>query len=131
MRVAAADVTVLLEGENGVGKEVLAAGLHARSSRKRGPFVAVDCAAIPPNLVASELFGHERGAFTGADRVHLGLFQQVNGGTLFPDEIGERPIDLRPNILRALEQSEIRTVGSTTPRAIDIRVIAATNRNRE
>jgi transcriptional regulator with PAS, ATPase and Fis domain len=128
-RAASADVTVLLEGENGVGKEVLASGLHTRSQRATGPFVPVDCGAIPANLVESELFGHERGAFTGAERTHVGMFQQANGGTLFLDEIGELPLELQPKLLRALEQREIRAVGSTVSRPVDIRVVAATNRN--
>jgi len=126
--VARTDVTLLLEGENGVGKEVLASAVHARSPRREAPFVAVDCGAIPRDLVESELFGHERGAFTGAHRAHAGLFAEAHGGTLFLDEIGELPIEMQPKLLRALERREIRAVGSSTPRAVDIRVLAATNR---
>ncbi len=128
-KAAEADVTILLEGENGVGKEVLAKAIHQMSSRSNGAFVTVDCGAIPPSLIESELFGHERGAFTGAERAKIGLFQQADGGTLFLDEIGELPLDLQPKLLRALEQREVRAVGSNKARPIDIRVIAATNRN--
>ncbi len=127
-RAAASDVTVLLEGESGVGKEVLATAIHARSARESGPFVAVDCGAIPANLIESELFGHERGAFTGAFQAHQGVFEQARGGTLFLDEIGELPLDLQPKLLRVLEQREVRPLGARAPRAIDVRVIAATNR---
>ena len=129
LRAASSDVSILLEGENGVGKEVLANAVHRASSRAKGPFVTVDCAAIPSNLFESELFGYERGAFTGADRDKMGLFEEANGGTLFLDELGELPIDVQPKLLRALEQREVRSVGGTTSRPLDIRVIAATNRN--
>jgi transcriptional regulator with PAS, ATPase and Fis domain len=127
-RAAGSDVTILLEGESGVGKEVLARAVHARSPRAAGPFVAVDCGAIPPGLVESELFGHERGAFTGAAQARTGLFEQADGGTLFLDEIGELPLDLQPKLLRAIETREVRPVGGRAGRPFDVRIIAATNR---
>jgi transcriptional regulator with PAS, ATPase and Fis domain len=127
-RAAATDLTVLLEGESGVGKEVLAHAIHASSARSAGPFIPVDCGAIPANLLESELFGHARGAFTGASSDRAGLFLEANGGTLFLDEIGELPLDLQPKLLRALEQREIRPVGTNRPIPIDVRVVAATNR---
>jgi transcriptional regulator with PAS, ATPase and Fis domain len=127
-RAAASDVTVLLEGESGVGKEILARAVHTQSSRKEGPFVAVDCGAIPATLIEAELFGHEKGAFTGAIDARKGVFEQSEGGTLFLDEIGELPLDLQPKLLRALEQREVRPLGSNQIRAVNVRVIAATNR---
>ena len=126
--VARSEVTVLLEGETGVGKEVIARAVHARSARAEGGFVVVDCGAIPRSLLESELFGHEKGAFTGANDQRRGLFEEADGGTLFLDEVGELPLDLQPKLLRALEQREIRRVGARAPRRIDVRVIAATNR---
>ncbi len=127
-RAAASDVTVLLEGESGVGKEVLANALHLASARAAGPFVPLDCGAIPAGVIESELFGHERGSFTGAVRDHQGVFEQARGGTLFLDEIGELPLDLQPKLLRALEQREVRPVGSRSALPVDVRVVAATNR---
>jgi transcriptional regulator with PAS, ATPase and Fis domain len=127
-RAAASDVTVLLEGESGVGKEVLASAIHHASARKNGPFVVVDCGAIPPTLIESELFGHERGAFTGAVQAHLGMFEQAREGTLFLDEIGELPLDLQPKLLRVLEQREVRPVGARAARSVNVRLVAATNR---
>ncbi|MCB9557957.1 MAG: sigma 54-interacting transcriptional regulator [Deltaproteobacteria bacterium] len=127
-RVSKTDATVLLEGESGTGKEVAARSLHDASTRRDGPFVAVDCGALPANLIESELFGHRRGAFTGADADRAGLFEEASGGTLFLDEVGELPLDLQPKLLRALETRTIRRVGETTARQIDVRLVAATNR---
>jgi transcriptional regulator with PAS, ATPase and Fis domain len=127
-RAASSDLTVLVEGESGVGKDLIARALHAKSPRKDGPFVIADCSAIPVHLIESELFGHERGAFTGAERARRGVVEEANGGTLFLDEVGELPLDLQPKLLRMMEQREIRPVGSNTPRPVDVRVIAATNR---
>ena len=127
-RVASSELSVLLEGESGVGKDLLAAAIHARSARADGPFLVLDCGAIPPNLIESELFGHERGAFTGADSARRGIFQEAHGGTLFLDEIGELPLNMQPKLLGALEKKEVRPVGGKSSRAIDVRVLAATNR---
>ena len=128
-RCAKSDATVLLDGETGTGKEAAAIAIHEASARTDGPFVVVDCGALPATLLESELFGHVRGAFTGADRDHVGAFEAAHGGTIFLDEIGELPLDLQPKLLRALEQRTIRRVGDTRHRAIDVRVIAATHRN--
>ncbi len=130
-RVAASDIDVLLHGESGTGKELVATELVQRSARAEGPVVVVDCSAISPSLVESELFGHVRGAFTGADRDRLGAFQEASGGTLFLDEVGELAPDLQPKLLRALEAREVRPVGATHPQRVDVRVIAATNRDLE
>jgi len=121
------DVTVLLGGETGTGKELLARAIHYASPRAAQPFVEVNCAAIPANLLESELFGHERGSFTGAVAAKPGLFEQAHGGTLFLDEIGHMPIELQAKLLRALESREIRRVGGTTTRKVDIRLLAATH----
>jgi len=128
-KIAAKPVTVLVTGESGTGKEVLARYIHARSDRKTNPFVAVNLPAVPGNLVESELFGHERGAFTGADRQKLGKFELANGGTLFLDEIGELALDLQAKILRALQEHEIERVGGEKPIQLDLRVICASNRD--
>ncbi|HVY49573.1 MAG TPA: sigma 54-interacting transcriptional regulator, partial [Minicystis sp.] len=130
-RLARTDATVLLEGESGTGKEVIATELVQRGPRADAPLVIVDCGAISPSLVESELFGHMRGAFTGADRDRIGAFEAANGGTVFLDEIGELPLALQPKLLRALEAREIRRVGDTRTRKVDVRVIAATNRTLE
>jgi transcriptional regulator of acetoin/glycerol metabolism len=127
-RAAASDLTILIEGESGVGKDVLSRAVHAKSARHARPFVVADCSAIPANLIESELFGHERGAFTGADQARRGVVQEAHGGTLFLDEVGELPLDLQPKLLRVLEQREVRPIGARAPRPVDVRVIAATNR---
>jgi DNA-binding NtrC family response regulator len=127
--VAGTDANVLLYGETGVGKELVAAAIHERSARKRGRFVAQNLAALPPELMTSELFGHVKGAFTGAQASRRGLFELADGGTLFLDEIGEAPAALQAMLLRALESREIWPVGSSDPRRVDLRIIAATNRD--
>ncbi|MCB9733127.1 MAG: sigma 54-interacting transcriptional regulator [Deltaproteobacteria bacterium] len=128
-KIAPSGVTVVIEGETGTGKEVVARTLHEASSRQKGPFVVFDCGAVPENLIESELFGHEKGSFTGAIMARQGLFEVAQGGTIFLDELGELSLELQPKLLRALEQREIRRVGSNKPIKIDVRVIAATNRN--
>jgi DNA-binding NtrC family response regulator len=127
--VAGTDANVLLDGETGVGKELVAAAIHERSARKRGRFVAQNLAALPPELMTSELFGHVKGAFTGAQASRRGLFELADGGTLFLDEIGEAPPSLQAMLLRALESREIWPVGGSDPRRVDLRIIAATNRD--
>ena len=127
-RVARSDATVLLTGESGTGKEVAARALHSASNRSDGPFVAVNCAAIPEHLLESELFGHEKGAFTGAVARRVGRFERANGGTLFLDEIGDMSLVLQAKVLRALEERVVERVGGETSLAVDARVIAATNR---
>jgi transcriptional regulator with PAS, ATPase and Fis domain len=128
-RAAASDATVLLEGETGTGKEAAAESIHLESTRSSGPFVVVDCGAVPPDLLESELFGHERGAFTDAVASRQGAFEAAQGGTIFLDEIGELGSDLQPKLLRALERREIKRVGGSHYSPVDVRVIAATNRN--
>jgi DNA-binding NtrC family response regulator len=128
-RVAISGVTVLIEGETGTGKSVLAEMIHQVGPRPSSPFVVVDCGAIPPSLIESELFGHERGSFTGATDRQIGAFEAANGGTIFLDEIGELPLLMQPKLLRALEARVIKRVGSTRPIHIDVQVIAATNRD--
>jgi two-component system response regulator AtoC len=128
-RAAATDTTVLLEGESGTGKELFARALHALSQRADGPFVAINCAAIPETLLETELFGHEKGAFTGAANRKPGKFELAHRGTLFLDEIGELPLALQAKILRALEEKKFERVGGTSLLHVDVRVVAATNRN--
>ncbi|MEM7311358.1 MAG: sigma-54 dependent transcriptional regulator [Planctomycetota bacterium] len=129
VKAVGTDVTILIEGESGTGKEVLARAIHAESERSASPFVPVNCGAIPDALIEAELFGHERGAFTGADSARPGLFEQASGGTIFLDEIGELRADLQVRLLRVLQERVIRRVGSTSERPVDVRVIAATNRD--
>ena len=128
-RVAPTDTTLLIEGETGTGKELVAEGVHEESQRMSGPFVVFDCSAVSPSLIESELFGHVKGAFTGAISDRAGAFEAADGGTLFLDEIGELPIDLQPKLLRVLERREVRRVGSNQVRKVDVRILAATNRS--
>src|SRR5574344_296777 len=127
--VAPTEATVLITGESGTGKELAARAIHAGSLRAARPMVTVNCAALSENLLESELFGHEKGSFTGADKRREGRFMQAHGSTLFLDEIGEMPLTLQAKLLRALQQGEIQRVGSDTPMMVDVRIIAATNRD--
>ena len=128
--VGVTDTSVLILGESGTGKELVAQGIHRISTRKNKPLVVVNCAALPANLIESELFGHEKGAFTGALYRRVGKFEQANGGTIFLDEIGELPLELQVKFLRVLQEKEIESIGGS-PKKIDVRIIAATNRNLE
>ncbi len=128
-RIAGAEATTLIQGESGTGKEVLARALHRWGPRAAGPFVAVNCAALPDALVESELFGHERGAFTDARAARPGVIEQAQGGSLFLDEIGEMPLDAQAKLLRVIEDRRVRRLGGAEPRAVDVRFIAATNRS--
>jgi transcriptional regulator with PAS, ATPase and Fis domain len=127
-RVAVRSIPVLIEGESGTGKELFARAIHRASPRNGRPFIAVNCGAIPRDLVESELFGHLKGAFTGASKDRKGYFEAANGGTLFLDEIGELPVSAQVKLLRVVQQGEIVRVGSTTPTPVDVRIVAATNR---
>jgi DNA-binding NtrC family response regulator len=128
-RIAASESTVLLEGETGTGKGRIADAIHSASPRSKGPLVVLDCSSIPESLVESELFGHEKGSFTGAFGEREGAFEQAAGGTIFLDEIGELPIDMQPKLLRALEDRTVKKVGGNKPIKLDVRIIAATNRD--
>src|ERR1700744_2776837 len=128
-KLAASDTTVLILGKTGTGKELVALAIHARSRRASQPFIKVNCAAIPPSLISSELFGHEKGAFTGAMRRRTGRFESANGGTIFLDEVGDLPAEIQIALLRVLQEREIERVGSNKPIPIDVRVVAATHRD--
>jgi DNA-binding NtrC family response regulator len=128
-KVAPTEAPVILQGETGTGKDLVARALHARSLRRDRPFVVLDCAAIPPGLIESELFGHEKGAFTGAIAARAGVFERADGGTVFLDELGELPLELQPKLLRCLESGEVMRVGGERPIRVDFRVIAATHRD--
>ena len=128
-RIAGTDLSLLIEGETGTGKELVAESVHSNSLRASGPFVVFDCSAVAPTLAESELFGHERGAFTGAVATRVGVFEQAEGGTIFLDEIGELPKDLQPKLLRVLEKREVRRLGGSKTIPLDVRLIVATNRN--
>src|SRR5450631_1396475 len=128
-RVAASEARVCILGETGTGKELIARALHERSPRKDGPFVTLNCAAVPGELIESELFGHEKGSFTGAATRHIGKFEQASGGTLFLDEIGDMPLAMQSKLLRVLEEGEVERIGADKPIAVDVRVVVATHRN--
>ncbi len=130
-KIAPTDATVVVEGETGTGKEVVARTIHQQSSRAGGAFIVFDCGAVPENLIESELFGHEKGAFTGALTTRQGVFEMANGGTVFLDELGELALDLQPKLLRVLEQREVKRVGGSRAIKVDVRVVAATNRHLE
>jgi DNA-binding NtrC family response regulator len=128
-RVVRSDITVLVEGESGTGKELVARSIHKASARAKAPYVVFDCSAVPAQLAESELFGHKKGAFSGATTDRAGAFQSAHGGTICLDELGELPLELQPKLLRAIENQEVRPVGDDAPRKLDVRVIASTNRD--
>jgi DNA-binding NtrC family response regulator len=130
-RVAASETRVCILGETGTGKELVARTLHERSARAAGPFITLNCAAVPAELIESELFGHEKGSFTGAAGRHIGKFEQAAGGTIFLDEIGDMPLPMQAKLLRVLEEGEIERIGADKPTPVDVRVIVATHRNLE
>jgi two-component system response regulator HydG len=130
-RVGASEASVLIYGETGTGKELVARAVHDASPRREGPFVALNCAAVPPNLLESELFGHARGAFTDAKNARQGLFVEASGGTLFLDEIGEMPIEMQAKLLRALQERKVRPVGANAELSFDARIVTATHRDLE
>src|SRR6185437_14387752 len=128
-KAASSSIPALIEGESGVGKEMIARAIHGSGARRAKPFVAVNCGALPENLVESILFGHEKGAFTGATEKHIGKFIEADGGTLFLDEVGELPLPAQVKLLRALQQSEIEPVGARKSVTVDVRIVSATNRD--
>src|SRR5712672_1091352 len=130
-RVAASESRVAIQGETGTGKELIARTIHQKSARRAGPFVTLNCAAVPGELIESELFGHEKGSFTGATGRHIGKFEQAGGGTLFLDEIGDMPLAMQAKLLRVLEEGEIERVGGDKPIKVNVRVVVATHRNLE
>ncbi len=130
-KVADSDVRIMIRGENGTGKELVARLIHRKSARASGPYVPLNCAALPENLIESELFGYEKGAFTGASRTHPGKFEEASGGTLFLDEVGDMPAAAQAKLLRVLEEQQVQRLGSTKLISVDVRIIAATNRNLE
>ena len=127
-RVAASESRVAIQGETGTGKELIARTIHQRSARHAGPFVTLNCAAVPAELIESELFGHEKGSFTGAATRHIGKFEQAAGGTLFLDEIGDMPLAMQSKLLRVLEEGEVERIGGDKPIPVDARVVVATHR---
>ena len=130
-QVASTDITVLISGESGVGKEVIAKAIHAASNRSKKPLITVNCGAIPEGIIESELFGHERGSFTGASEQRKGYFELADGGTIFLDEVGELPLSAQVKFLRILENGEFLRVGSSIARRVSVRVLAATNKDLE
>src|SRR2546426_8756410 len=128
-RVAASETRVCILGETGTGKELVARTVHERSPRASGPFITLNCAAVPAELIESELFGHEKGSFTGAGVRHIGKFEQAERGTIFLDEIGDMPLPMQAKLLRVLEEGEVERIGADKPTAVDVRVVVATHRN--